>query len=330
MPENHPSLQCMEVWGGNRAVENGVTMPGLDVYVHARPAEDHEAGGDVHYISSCATGRIIRLMLADVAGHGQAAAETADSLRTLMRRFINRLDQGEAVASMNRAFARADHDGRFATALLGTFWTPTGELCLCNAGHPRPLLYRHARKAWSILDALAHLPAPSTPPTPTHTQPHADHRADLDPVDLPLGIEDAARYRQGSIRLAPNDLVILYTDSLTESRLPDGSLLGEQGLLKAAGAIDSPDPRRAATTLLQNLESLGAHVTDDLTLIVLSPNGLAPRLSLAERARVLSRILGSLFGADRALLPETSRPVFGGFFLNALNRTWNPSRSPRK
>lgn len=319
MPEPHASLQCMEVWGGNRAVENGVTMPGLDVYVHARPAEDNDAGGDVHYISSCATGRIIRLMLADVAGHGQAAAQTADSLRTLMRRFINRLDQGEAVASMNRAFARADHDGRFATALLGTFWTPTGELCLCNAGHPRPLLYRHARKSWSMLDALAN-----------EASPLPGQKAELDPVDLPLGIEDAARYRQGSIRLGRNDLVILYTDSLTEARLPDGSMLGEKGLIEAAAAISSPDPRHAAASLLQRINSLGARVSDDLTLIVLSPNGLAPRLTIADRARVLARIVGSLVGSDRAFLPETSKPVFGGFFLSALNRSWNPSRSARK
>ena len=62
--------QCMEVWRGNQPVDNGVVMPGLDAWVYSRPLGDAKAGGDVHYVSSCATGRITRLLVADVSGHG--------------------------------------------------------------------------------------------------------------------------------------------------------------------------------------------------------------------------------------------------------------------
>jgi hypothetical protein len=51
----------------------------------------------LHCVSSCATGRISPLLLADLSGHGQFVASTAVDLRPLMRRFVNRLDQKEFV-----------------------------------------------------------------------------------------------------------------------------------------------------------------------------------------------------------------------------------------
>jgi len=48
----------MEIWGGNRFVETGVELPGLDAWVYSRPHGGAEGGGDVHYVSSCAAGMI--------------------------------------------------------------------------------------------------------------------------------------------------------------------------------------------------------------------------------------------------------------------------------
>src|SRR4051812_15561034 len=89
-PASHDShrMQCMEVWGGNRAVESSVSMAGLDAWVYSKPyGENASAGGDVYYVSSCATGRITRLLVADVAGHGDAVGQVGTQLRTLMRRY---------------------------------------------------------------------------------------------------------------------------------------------------------------------------------------------------------------------------------------------------
>ena len=49
--------EAMEVWGGNQPADSGVIMPGLDAWVYSRPHGEATAGGDVHYVSSCATGR---------------------------------------------------------------------------------------------------------------------------------------------------------------------------------------------------------------------------------------------------------------------------------
>ena len=67
-PKQH--MQCMEVWGGSQVTSSGVELAGLDVWVYSKPFGEAQRGGDVYYVSSCASGRISRLLLADVSGHG--------------------------------------------------------------------------------------------------------------------------------------------------------------------------------------------------------------------------------------------------------------------
>src|SRR5438128_57239 len=100
--EHAHHMQCMEVWGGNHLVVINVVMAGLYAWVYSKPFGDAVGGGDVYYVSSCATGRITRLLLADVSGHGQTVSEIAGQLRTMMRQHVNRIDQAGFVRAMNR------------------------------------------------------------------------------------------------------------------------------------------------------------------------------------------------------------------------------------
>src|SRR6202163_2792139 len=118
-------MQCMEVWGGSQLTERGVEFGGLDAWVYSKPFGNAQHGGDVYYASSCATGRISRLLLADVSGHGTLVAATAADLRTLMRRFVNRLDQSEFVRLLNQQFIALSQDGSYATAVVTTFFAPS-------------------------------------------------------------------------------------------------------------------------------------------------------------------------------------------------------------
>ena len=129
-------MQGMVVWGGSQLTARCVEFGGLDTWVYSKPYGKAEYGGDVYYASSCATGRISRLLLADVAGYGHSVAGTAAELRTLMRRFVNRLDQREFVRLLNRQFAALSRQGAFATAIVTTFFAPSRRLIVCNAGHP--------------------------------------------------------------------------------------------------------------------------------------------------------------------------------------------------
>src|SRR5579863_10206182 len=195
-------MQCMEVWGGSQLANRQVEMGGLEAFVYSKPYDGASRGGDVYYASSCATGRISRLLLADVSGHGQTVASMAADLRALMRRFVNCLDQAQFVRSLNRQFAGMSTRGNFATAVVMTYFAPTKRLCLCNAGHPRPLVHRAGEEGWKFLES-------------SHSHQSADKPAEDDgPRNLPLGILDIAEYDQMDVELREGDVMVCYTDAL--------------------------------------------------------------------------------------------------------------------
>ena len=115
----------MEIWGGNQAIQKNFTAPGIDFFVHSIPYRNSESGGgDIYYLTSCASGRISRFLLADVSGHGEAASGLALSLRDLLRNSVNQISQEDFVGQMNREFAAVADDTAFATAIVATFFDP--------------------------------------------------------------------------------------------------------------------------------------------------------------------------------------------------------------
>src|SRR5258707_11062518 len=118
---NHFVLRCMDIWSGNRSVENQASTPGMEIFVYSQPYRGQSRGGAVHYVSLCAGGVATRLILADVSGHGAAVAGTSQDLRALMRRFMNSKSQARLVRDLNREFTQLAQAGRFATAIVGTY-----------------------------------------------------------------------------------------------------------------------------------------------------------------------------------------------------------------
>src|ERR1700735_4351469 len=117
-------MHCMEVWGGNPRTDSGVLIPGLDAWIYSEPWQNETAGGDVHYLSSCASGQVVRMLVADVAGHGGSGAQLASDRRLMMRRYVNDHDQLRFVGALNREFTAAASGGVFATAVAMTFDSP--------------------------------------------------------------------------------------------------------------------------------------------------------------------------------------------------------------
>jgi hypothetical protein len=280
----------MEVWGGNTAVDNGVVMPGLDVWVFGRPYEDQSSGGDVHYLSSCASGRITRLLVADVSGHGVKVNDVAIKLRGLMRRFVNTLKQGKFVGTLNSEFASLADAGCFATAVVATYFEPTRTLTLSLAGHPRPIVYRSAERRWSVLE----------------TDADAGHEMH----NLPLGVFDETTYDERKLRLGDGDLVLFYTDSVMEVRDAQGRMLGEAGVCRlldevtqAAESSLTPGTSAAGDADLagglvrrfyDRILASGGRPDDDVTLLLLRPNGVAARRGLQGIAALIKHMLGGL------------------------------------
>jgi phosphoserine phosphatase RsbU/P len=271
------ALRCMEIWGGIEPVESAVQTPGLNLWVHSRPFEGDEQGGDVHFVTLCGGGLITRIVVADVSGHGSSVAEFSSMLRALLRKHINHKSQARLVERLNREFAEMARLRRFATAVVATYLTSTDELSVSNAGHPRPLHFRAVDGTWSFLAQESGDPGQL--------------------ANLPLGVDDETRYGASRVKLGRGDLVVLYTDALTEAADGSGQLLGESGLLAAARRLDATGGSASAIgqALLGSVAQHrgGAAAEDDVTLVVLHHDASpSPRLSIGQKLEVYAKVFG--------------------------------------
>jgi len=69
------------VCGGNGAESYAAELPGLTAWISSNPMRPSARGGDLHYLSVCSQGSIARVVLADVAGHGDVVSAAAMRLR---------------------------------------------------------------------------------------------------------------------------------------------------------------------------------------------------------------------------------------------------------
>lgn len=247
-------LQCSEVWGGFERVDRALEMPGLDGRVYSRPFNSG-AGGDVHYVSSCASGVYSRILLADVSGHGSDVATTAARLKRLMRRHIAHHSQGALVRRVNREFTAMTDDGIFATAVVMTYDSHRRRLVVSNAGHPPPLFYSAASGEWSYLRRES-------------SGMSVDDQES--PEGLPLGIVPSAVYRESEYKLSAGDLVLCYTDWLIEAKQAStGDLLGAERLLAMARALPAGPVEQIVRYLLDAVTAWAesAPSDDDVTIL---------------------------------------------------------------
>jgi phosphoserine phosphatase RsbU/P len=307
MPEPIHGMTCMEIHGGNVAVRREVAAPGLHGWIDSAPYQQAAAGGDVYYLSNCATGRITRLLLADVSGHGAAVAGTADRLRLLMRRYVNHVSQGGFVSALNAEFAAVSRAGGFATAVAVSYFAPTRTMTFSNAGHPAPLV--RLGGSWQALE------------------PNAGH---ADAGDLPLGLLDDGDYAEQEVALQPGDLALLYSDAWMEARDASGAQLGVAGLLAAVQALAPASPRAMGDALRQRIAALHPEnlLDDDATLVIVQAVAGGETVPWRNRLLAPGRLLQ---GFGKALLqggrgmpfPEISVRNLGGAMFERLGRTQN-------
>jgi hypothetical protein len=288
---NSIRMNCMELWGGNRAIDTGVSIPGIDAWIFSRPFASSESGGDVHYVSSCAAGTIGRFILADVAGHGTRVAEVALRLRDLMRQNINTLDQTLFARALNSLFGANASGGQFATAALLTYHCPSRQLLFCTAGHPAPLHWIARDNTWRRLGD-----------SPTESLQGL-------PENLPLGIIDPTTYAQQAVKLGEGDIVVAYSDALLEAESKSGRMLGEDGLLELLRSTSERSPEALCRYLINATDSESgkrSNLDDDTTIMVLTHHETKVRArSLKELASVAAKFVG-LASIDRPHIAHAS------------------------
>jgi len=228
-----------------------VELPGLTGWISCQPLGASPGGGDVYYMSACSAGVMARVVLADVAGHGEVVSAAADRLRDALRLHVERWDQSTLIRQLNDNFLKGADRASFATAFVGSFYSTTGELLFTNAGHVPPLWYRSATGEWSFL-------LESTP-------------LSKEIVDLPLGLIAGTSYSQTAIQLDPGDLLLLYTDGVNEACDEFGTQLGLARLLSIARNLPRESAAAAGKGLLAAVARFRgtAPAKDDETVLAL-------------------------------------------------------------
>ena len=256
--ERQHALVCMEVWGGNRSVTRTVELLDLTAWVYSNPAGSQDAGGDIYYLSVCGQAVLSRVILADVSGHGAEVSAPAQVLHALMREHINTWDQTDFVRGLNKSFRGCVASGKYATALVLGVLRDTGETAFTNAGHLPPLWYRSKTATWNWLDEEA---CDAGGPT---------LKVACGVEGLPVGLIQGTKYRQTLIQLDPDDILVLYTDGITEAEDASGEMLGRDRLMEWIRAAPTDGPAAVGQFLLRRLgEFRKENLIDDETMIAI-------------------------------------------------------------
>jgi sigma-B regulation protein RsbU (phosphoserine phosphatase) len=216
-------------------------VAGVDMAFATRPAK--MVAGDYYDAFRRAIDGPLLIAVADVAGKSVPAAMLMATFQASLRALAgSRGSLSDLVAGLNRQACSNNMNGRrFTTAFLAELDPVTGGLNYLCAGHNPPILK------------------------------HSDGTIErLKSESIPLGIEINEKYETGRTVLGLGDVLIIYTDGVTEARDEDGEEFGEARLLALAA---EPFEERAAMTLSTIMRKLdefvgGAPQHDDITCLV--------------------------------------------------------------
>ena len=200
-----------------------------------------QMGGDFYDVINLPDGRV-GLFIADVADKGIPAALFMALTRTLVRAAVLQTDSpAEALRQVNDLLYPDCEQGMFVTAVYGALDPKTGIFTYANAGHNPPI--------W-VHDRQINL---------------------LTRTGIALGVIEIAQMTERSICLATGDLLLFYTDGITEAFSADGEAFGEERLNTLLLELDLETPERILDKIdgVVNLFIADQPVSDDITLIAL-------------------------------------------------------------
>jgi len=226
---------------------NPPSVAGANIAFHTRP-QNSVAGDyyDAFYpLANAAQGGTLFMVIADVAGKSVPAAllmaTFQASLHTVAREDV---PLEELVLRLNRYACAHSLDGRrFTTAVLAEYDPATRKFMYVNAGHNAPVVRRH----------------------------NASGIERLDVGGMPFGISLDAKYDTGSVELAPQDALILFTDGVVEAFNDKGEEFSDARWINAIRNLPDWDAQRSLQFLLQRVDEF-VGVTrqfDDITCLVL-------------------------------------------------------------
>jgi serine phosphatase RsbU (regulator of sigma subunit) len=219
------------------------TLPRLEGWQLAatlRPAR--QTSGDFYDVMELPNGRL-GLLIADVTDKGTGAALFMALSRTLIRTFAFEYPEQPAMAlhAANKRILLDSRSSMFVTVFYGILDPASGTLTYCNAGHNPPYLLRDCAE-----------------PQPLRN------------TGIPLGIGHDATWKAETVVLEPCDILVLYTDGVSEAQNGNEELFEVERLLDAARSSRERTAQAVQVAILTAVDQFvgDAAQFDDLTVLV--------------------------------------------------------------
>jgi serine phosphatase RsbU (regulator of sigma subunit) len=223
--------------------EHPPALPGWEITAKLEPAL--ETSGDFYDFIPLVN-RNWGIVVADVTDKGMGAALFMALSNTLIRTFAVRYPTLPAIAmdAVNDRILSDTRGSMFVTAFFGVLEPHTGRFRYANAGHPPAILVRSQK---------------SKPVERLRT------------TGMALGLEERAHWGQKVVRLAPGDMLVLYTDGITEAQNPQGRFFGEQNLVEVIRSKYGFPAHEIQASVLDEVHRFvgGTPRQDDIALIVI-------------------------------------------------------------
>jgi serine phosphatase RsbU (regulator of sigma subunit) len=218
---------------------NGVEIPGLAVAHYFQPADS--VAGDYYDLMRLRDETWL-VCVADVTGHGVAAAMGSVMLKALVMHAIERHSDPQNILRFINHQLPQLLPSEFITMFLGRWNPETCRLDYASAGHEPGLLF-------SPQGEVRELPA----------------------TGLPLGIDPAFDWETAAIDIVPGQRLVLTTDGVAESSSPAGELFGRERLAKAASSCGEVPPQQMVQSIRDEVlrHQQGQRSADDVTILVL-------------------------------------------------------------
>lgn len=183
------------------------------------------------------------LVIADVTDKGMGAALFMALTRSMLRASLEgSKSPAEAISKANRLIVANSTSAMPVTLFYGELRPDRDELVYVNAGHNPPFIYRAKSKKFD----------------------------ELGRTGIVLGVDDTLVLEQDTVKLNSGDVLVFYTDGVTDALNPDEKAFGEDRLKQAIIDNASSTAQEVAVGLLSSLQEFigGAQPFDDITLMI--------------------------------------------------------------
>jgi phosphoserine phosphatase RsbU/P len=216
---------------------------GLDYAGHCRPALG--VGGDYYDFLALPKGHL-GVAIGDVSGKGIAAALMMASLQASLRSEATRAPENlaSAVSNINRLVYEASSSNRYATFFYGQYDPAQGRFDYVNAGHNSPMLFHGSGENVTV--------------------------SRLEPGGTVVGLLESVHYEQGSVRLGPGDVLVAFTDGISEAMDLTDEEWGEDRLIEAVRSCRFSSAQQLLDSVFDAATRYAGSAPqhDDMTLVV--------------------------------------------------------------